>query len=629
MFPAPSGARRRAAVLAALLFALAAPAAHAYSFPVNPITVSGNRLLRDGVPWIPRGIQIVGLVAPKGRLKGKYIAAAAHFGASELETAVIDHADVARFQVSEFGLDPDDPLYSPAYVKQVETGVELARAVGLNVIVSIQAQAPAGALDGCPMPDAGTEQAWSELAPMFKADPGVMFELYNEPSLGATSANWLTWEWGGPTDQAGDGCQAVGMQTLIDEIRADGADNVIIVPGLGGETTLEGMPQLLDPADLGDPQLAYGIHYPSLVGSSALWDRKFGQLSASVPVIVTEWYANSIRNCAGDQPGRAALLLDYLQSKQIGVVGFAFDIPGTIVANWSYAPTTYANFACGSPGDGAGELLFERFRGLAAADAPTGSDDSPAWIFSYQELQFLHFLAPALVRRSFDTSRTFVTGASASQLIALGLSAAVPTAVFENEVRLARAAYEGALPPGTRAVLYEDQDWSLTPRAQQRDPALYYGLAARAAHHRGLLLIAAPSPDLIAALSPRTRKARTYDEFLSLDLAGAAAADADVFEIQAQSSETDRSEYAPFVRAVAEQAAEAHAAIAVLSSISTNPAGAAEPAATLVRAALSARAFVTGFAVADPTAGKTCPTCTGPYPDVVKRVLRGLRAEGT
>ena len=106
-------------------------------------------------------------------------------------------------------------------------------------------------------------------------------------------------------------CDAVGMQTLIDDIRSDGAGNVIIVPGLAGEGTLAGMPTLSDPVSPSSPQLAYGVHYPSLSGGSTVWDQKFGNAGASVPVLVTEWYANSFHLCTRNEPQRAAWLLAY------------------------------------------------------------------------------------------------------------------------------------------------------------------------------------------------------------------------------------------------------------------------------------------------------------------------------
>ena len=83
------------------------------------VSVLGSQLLNDGVPWIPRGVQIVGLVAPDRALSGKYIAAHRHFGARELSAARAEGADAVRFQVSQFGLDPGNVLFSAAYVREV------------------------------------------------------------------------------------------------------------------------------------------------------------------------------------------------------------------------------------------------------------------------------------------------------------------------------------------------------------------------------------------------------------------------------------------------------------------------------------------------------------------------------
>ena len=124
------------------------------------------------------------------------------------------------------------------------------------------------------------------------------------------------------------------MQTLIDDIRARAPQNIIIVPSLNGEQSLAGRMPVLDPAHRSDPQLAYGLHYPSLTRGITFWDRTFGTASASIPVIVTEWDANSVTGCVPNAPATAQVLLDYLASKGIGVVGFAFDLPGTIVVDF-------------------------------------------------------------------------------------------------------------------------------------------------------------------------------------------------------------------------------------------------------------------------------------------------------
>ncbi len=603
----------------------AAPGAQAQGPTVsNGITVQGPHLLRGGQAWTPRGVQIVGLVAPDNALSGKYTAANAHFGSAELQAAIADHADTVRFQVSEFGLDPEDPLYSPAYVQEVYNGVELARGLGLNAIVSLQAQSPAGSNLGCPLPDDGAERAWQQLAPMFSGDTGVMYELYNEPSLYPSPADWQLWVNGGTWVQPdGQVCPVVGMQTLINDIRTAGAGNVIIVPGLNGESTLNSMPAVTDPANPTDPQLAYGMHYPQLGSGSTLWDREFGNVSATVPVIVTEWYASSIHNCISGEPAKAAWLLDYLASKQIGIVGYAFDVPGTIVQDWSYAPTNYNNFACGVGTDGPGQLLFNDYAGLAQApNGPSHSD--PAWILSYNELRRLLAVAPVLSRRFFDTPRTFVTGVSEATLQALGLPAAVPTASYDSEAALAAGINRHQLRSGTGAVLFDDEHWSMTPRNQQLHPTQYFQRAAQVAHSHGLMLIAAPATNLARAIAPKTRKSQTFAAFLRLGIASAAARYADVYDVQAQSNEAATTSYASFVRLAEVQAEQAHPGVAVLGGISTNPSGPKARDTLLLKDVLSTQPFLTGYWLNDPSRGPTCPTCTGPYPQVLTGLLRLL-----
>jgi endoglucanase len=630
-------ARLVLAVCSALALGLSSGTAAAAT---GGVYVQGAHLIRDGAVWLPRGVQIVGLVAPQSVLSARYADANAHFGEAELEAAAAKHADLVRFQVSQYGLDPADPLYSPAYVQQVLGAVEMARGLGLTVVVSLQAEDPAGRARVCPLPDAGAERAWQQLAPMFAGDPGVMLELFNEPSLLASPTNWQLWEYGGPV--AGSGgtlCQAVGMQTLIDEIRGAGADNVIIVPGLGGEGTLAGMPTLSDPANPADPQFAYGIHYPSLSAGSMRWDTYFGNTSASVPVIVSEWYASSFHLCSPDEPARAAWLLAYLASKQIGIVGYSFDVPGTIVSDWSYAPTNYANFSCEEPlplwaeptigtHGGPGQLLFNEFAGLAQADGP--STGAPrGWVIDYSALRRMNTLAPGLVRHFFDTPRAFVIGAGATALGRMGLPAAIPTASFASESALARAINQRTLPFGTRAVIFDDEHWPQTPRAQQLHPAPYYQRAAQVAHRHALMLVAAPAPNVVLARNPKRSPSAIYANFLNRRIAAAAARYADVYLVQAQALESRRSPYAAVVQAMASQAAGAHPDVELLAAISSAPAGPSRRApGLLLRAASSTASAVSGYSLGDPPSSGSCPRCVGQYDRTAVAFLRDLRSEG-
>lgn len=595
--------------------------------PPPGVSVLGSQLVKDGVPWLPRGVQIVGLVAPDGALSGKYVDAHAHFGIGELRQAVADGADLVRFQVSQFGLDPDNRLYSPAYVSEIQSAVAMARSLGLAVIVSVQAEPPAGENTRCPLPDDGTARVWAELAQMFATDPYVMFELYNEPALGANAGNWLLWLDGGElTEGNGETCQAVGVQSLIDEIRAEQAPNVIIVPGLHSEQTLSGMPIPTDPANPFNPQLAYGIHYPSLNGGINQWNKEFGRLSVRVPVIITEWDQNSLRGCSANTPAGSTLLLDYLISKKIGIVGFAFDLPGTIIADWSYAPTTFTSFACGVPGGGPGQLLFNEFTGLAQADGPKEVIDAPAWIVSASALATLEQLAPAAASHFFDTPRTFVTGAVASTVQAA--PAALPTVKFTSETALAAAIDDDLLPAGTRAVMFEDEHSKLTPRVEQLHPGTYYRRAAQIAHHAGLLLIAAPDASLVYAHAPHLKASQQDAKFLKLRIARSVAPYADVYDIDAQSTETHPLAYRAFVQKVIAQATAGHPGIELVAGLTTNLQGRKQASKTLLTAALATRTVLAGFNLNDPGSTRIRPGRPAWYPSAAAAFLRGLRNQG-
>jgi Cellulase (glycosyl hydrolase family 5) len=577
-------------VMALAAAALAVPVARAGA-ATSVITITHNQLLRNGLPWAPRGVQIVGLVAPDGALSGKYVAAHQQFGYAELQAAVAAHADLVRFQVSQFGLDPQGPLYSTAYVDEVANAVQTARGLGLAVILSLQAQPPAGEPSRCPLPDGGAERAWESLSAMFTGDGDVMFELYNEPGVSATPAGWIQWRVGGEIIYPGGACQAVGIQTLINDIRAQAPQNIIIVPS--------------DPAHRSDPQLAYGIHYPSLTRGITFWDKTFGTASASIPVIVTEWDANSTTGCVPNAPATAQVLLDYLASKRIGVVGFAFDLPGTIVVDSTFAPTSYAGFACGVPGAGPGQILFGNFAAEAQAGDGTQADPTPAWVVSANLLSRLQLVAHATAAHFFNTPRTFVTGAGASALALLGMSSAVPTMSFADEAKLAAAVTQGQLQPGTAAVVYAAGAAAATPVAQQRNPAHYYALAAAVAHQHGLLFIAAPQTSLVKALAPATPAAGRDVEFLRLGLARDTAHDADAFEAPAQATQDDSSAFASFVTSASRQAARSHPGIELLAGLSAGATRSAPSPNALFDAFLSTRLTVAGYGFSGPSPAAT------------------------
>lgn len=315
------------------------------------ITVSGTTLLRDGKPWIPKGVVLVGRVAPAADTRpGAYAEARARFGDQELNDIARYGADLIRFQVSQGGSDPKSSIYSPAYVDEVVKAVRMARTRGFAVIVSMQSEKPSGEDNPSGLPTDSTRRAWADLAPRFANDPGVMFELFNEPSRERGSAgpnpSWEEWR--------------SSMQPVLDVIRRSGAHNVVIADGLQFSHILEGAPALSDP----DRKVVYGVHpNPRMhrFQTPAEWDAAFGIFARIHPVLVTEWNPHAGRICVPNAPQIASEFLAYARSHNFGVVGWAYDFPGTLRTE-NGTPTTYQNFSCDSRTPrGAGALLHSYF----------------------------------------------------------------------------------------------------------------------------------------------------------------------------------------------------------------------------------------------------------------------------
>ena len=87
-----------------------------------------------------------------------------------------------------------------------------------------------------PMPDADHAPAfWSSVATTFKNNPGVLFDLFNEPNPGTWSC-WLN----GCTVNNGTAYQAAGMQSLVNAVRATGARQPIMLGGIAQANDMSG-----------------------------------------------------------------------------------------------------------------------------------------------------------------------------------------------------------------------------------------------------------------------------------------------------------------------------------------------------------------------------------------------------
>jgi hypothetical protein len=217
----------------------------------------------------------------------------------------------------------------------------------------------------------------------------------------------------------------------------------------------------------------------------------------------------------------------------------------------------------------------------------------------------------------FNNAHTYIVGSASNTAESANISAwTSPQTITVTDLRPA------GFSRGAAAVLYDVEDWALTPKAQQQNPAKYEAEGHRLARARGVVFIAAPAMDLVRVLDPNG-SGTVAQRFLSLDLIGQAARNADVVDIQAQGLEGS-SQYTSFVTAAAAQAKAANPDVKVLAGLSTNPAGRTISAAVLARDAESVRGAVDGYWLNIPSSGTACPTCGTARPQVAVRWLEQL-----
>jgi hypothetical protein len=205
------------------------------------------------------------------------------------------------------------------------------------------------------MPDRNSVTFWKDFAPAFANNPAVLFDLYNEPH----DVTWDVWLNGGTIKdrpnsrgQIAKTYEAVGMQELLDTVRATGAKNVVVAGGLDWAYDFNG---ILDGRELKDPNgngVIYANHVYDNKGDSVFtWIAKMEKASAKLPVIVSEfggsggpnrrrgWWGSSPSNAMGDD-----WLLHVLQAIQDHNWSFtAWDLHTTagptLISDWNYTPT--------------------------------------------------------------------------------------------------------------------------------------------------------------------------------------------------------------------------------------------------------------------------------------------------
>ena len=254
------------------------------------------------------------------------------------------HANIVRFQVAQETLFNQSP-YNAKYLGLVDQEVNLANSLGLVVTITLQEEE----YKGDPLPTISAIPFWRFMADHFKNNPHVFFDLYNEPRLrpadaGGEDRMWDIWQHGGPAIPGVSSAPFVGMQALVDTIRHEGANNIIIAEANFWDSDLSGVRG----HRLNGSNIAYGVE-PNLSRKDRTpddWVRNFGQYAREVPIVpeaFLDYYGSN--TCDENSPSDVPRLFSYLKQLNMGLIVWTLN-PGVLtVGNNLEQPTSYGTAA--------------------------------------------------------------------------------------------------------------------------------------------------------------------------------------------------------------------------------------------------------------------------------------------
>ena len=262
-----------------------------------PLQVTGTQILNTkGQPVLLRGVNAASLEWTSDG-QGHIL--------KTIDTAIRDwHVNIVRLPLSQdrwFGKAPEQTDGGQAYRELVHQAVDTCSAQQCYILLDLHwsdCNEWGTNIGQHSMPDLNSLAFWRDFAPVYANHPAVLFDLYNEPH----DVSWDVWLNGGkitdkPLGRRGGPPRtfdAVGMQKLLDAVRASGARNVVVAGGLDWAYDFSGIlagRQLSDPHGNG---VIYANHcYDNKGDSVDTWIKKMEQASAKLPVIVSEFGGNS------------------------------------------------------------------------------------------------------------------------------------------------------------------------------------------------------------------------------------------------------------------------------------------------------------------------------------------------
>lgn len=310
-----------------------------------PLHVSGTKVLNSkGQQVLLRGVNCASLEWSSDG-EGHIL--------KSVDVAIKDwHANIVRIPLAQgrwFGVAPEQKGDYAPYRNLVDQVVRQCAESNVYVMLDLHWNdmgSWSGPIGQHLMPDKNSLTFWRSIARVFRNNPAVLFDLYNEPH----DVTWEIWRNGGSvTEQTGYGAKAtrttydaVGMQTLLDAVRTVGANNLVVAGGLDWAYDMTGFHTgylLNDPTGNG---VIYANHYyPMKADTVKSWTAKMEKAAQTYPFIVSEFGANNWGSTK-DQPNVWVKgVVDALKSHKWHYTAWDLHVSAgpTLISNWDYLPT--------------------------------------------------------------------------------------------------------------------------------------------------------------------------------------------------------------------------------------------------------------------------------------------------
>jgi hypothetical protein len=311
-----------------------------------PLKVAGTNLLNShGEVVRLRGVNVASLEWTSdgnGRVP-RSVAAAIHDW----------HANIIRLPLSQdrwFGRGPEQTDGGAAYRALVHRLVDYCHTNRTYIILDLHwsdCNEWGRNIGQHSMPDTNSLIFWRAFAPVFANNPAVLYDLYNEPH----DVSWDVWLKGGVVTDKPNGAQAnyppktflsVGMQTLLDTVRAVGARNVVVAGGLDWAYDFSGILHGHQLSDRHGHGVIYANHcYDNKHQSVATWEAQMEAASARLPVIVSEFGGRSGPSHEVPSDNWLLLVMNSLETHHWSWVAWNLHTgaPPSLIADWNYTPT--------------------------------------------------------------------------------------------------------------------------------------------------------------------------------------------------------------------------------------------------------------------------------------------------